>query len=771
MRNEATSTRTIQPGGALGAEYSSMTFPDGSSYKGEGLGYADSPGARTMSCAPQGDHNLFEELLAVKEENRSLNEEIQHLKSEMDKQKKEWDKDREKLVLDIQAKEKVINILTGQEKASKDEVIRLRQMLIAHNRATFSGTSQRISEEKWQEYLKMFEGESVEDHEHEVQEEETASPQAQVVSDENTPKADGENLDSPQGGPPVDSTQQDNNAPKDDGQSDDSPENGPDLDSFKHLKEDPKSAGSKRRGRPEGKTGDWGDSITDRDDNPNVVELPEAKRVCPDCGSVMKKIGTTERVTYTLVRAHFAVRRTYYATYKCYECAKMGKTVIIQTPRPPKFLGNSKISPEAVAHFAVQKVQLGVPMHTQAADFQKQGVPISKQDICNYLTRACDLYVGPVAKGIKKMMLLNNDIICFDETYDKTLRGGRKSAYVWVATTNKYPVYPARAFFYEEKRNKETFQKIFKPFLTSGSSEDDSDPDSFEKLLSVVIPLYGDSEELSSLEEMFRLADDSTSECVDGKKKRKFASSDGYSTYHDLPDGIENKGCWHHARARTFKSFVGRFCLNMETKVEFKLLTYIRDLYIIECEEHDSTPERRLEVRKARSAPICEKLFTFAHKIYDDLKKKKKTKGYRYDAVKYFVNQEQYLRTFLTDGRLEIDNNTAERVVKLWAKLRRNSQHHMTLDGGKVDAAYLTVLATAELWDLVPEKYLIYILTKGAEICPEEIKSKNKNKKDSADCDNNVEEYDYDCEDDDWVECLLPHNAPDWCKVNYTAAN
>ena len=41
-------------------------------------------------------------------------------------------------------------------------------------------------------------------------------------------------------------------------------------------------------------------------------------------------------------------------------------------------------------------------------------------------------------------------------------------------------------------------------------------------------------------------------------------------------------------------------------------------------------------------------------------------------AVEYLLNHEGALRAFCTDGRLEIDNNASERMLRQWAVGRKN---------------------------------------------------------------------------------------------------
>ena len=56
------------------------------------------------------------------------------------------------------------------------------------------------------------------------------------------------------------------------------------------------------------------------------------------------------------------------------------------------------------------------------------------------------------------------------------------------------------------------------------------------------------------------------------------------------------------------------------------------------------------------------------------------------DAVLYTLNQEVYLRRYLEDGHLSIDNNSAERAIKNFAVGRRNWLFAKSIRGADASA-------------------------------------------------------------------------------------
>ena len=67
------------------------------------------------------------------------------------------------------------------------------------------------------------------------------------------------------------------------------------------------------------------------------------------------------------------------------------------------------------------------------------------------------------------------------------------------------------------------------------------------------------------------------------------------------------------------------------------------------------------------------------------------------------------------DGRVEMDNNTAERALRSVALGRKNWLFAGSDDGGERAAAIYTLIGTAKLNDLNPEAYLRYVLERIAD--------------------------------------------------------
>ncbi len=79
-------------------------------------------------------------------------------------------------------------------------------------------------------------------------------------------------------------------------------------------------------------------------------------------------------------------------------------------------------------------------------------------------------------------------------------------------------------------------------------------------------------------------------------------------------------------------------------------------------------------------------------------------------AIRYALNQESVLRVYCTDGRLPIDNNAAERILRLIVIGRKNWQFYGSANGGKTGAVLHSILASAHRHGLNEYEYLLDVI-------------------------------------------------------------
>ena len=106
--------------------------------------------------------------------------------------------------------------------------------------------------------------------------------------------------------------------------------------------------------------------------------------------------------------------------------------------------------------------------------------------------------------------------------------------------------------------------------------------------------------------------------------------------------------------------------------------------------------------------------------------------------IDWLTEQEPWLRRYLEDGRLEIDNNRAERSIKPFVMSRKNFLFANTPSGARSSAVVFSLIQTAIENGLDPYRYLTYIF-RNAPVLFE--KTTN------------------------WVTLLLPENVPEECRA------
>jgi hypothetical protein len=179
-----------------------------------------------------------------------------------------------------------------------------------------------------------------------------------------------------------------------------------------------------------------------------------------------------------------------------------------------------------------------------------------------------------------------------------------------------------------------------------------------------------------------------------------FIQADAFAGYDAffLPGGATEVACWAHAR----RKFVD--AEKIEPEIASEAIERIRALYAIErnCKSADLDDAARRAVRREQSVPLLDELFAWmALKEAEVL-----PKGPMAAALRYSLKLETALRRYADDGRLEIDNNRAERALRPVAVGRKNWMFFQTEGGGETATVLLSLVMTAKAIGLNPQTYL-----------------------------------------------------------------
>ena len=131
----------------------------------------------------------------------------------------------------------------------------------------------------------------------------------------------------------------------------------------------------------------------------------------------------------------------------------------------------------------------------------------------------------------------------------------------------------------------------------------------------------------------------------------------------------------------------------------------IQAIYREEGKLKELTSEERLRQRQLIIGPLVDALFVYLKNTYSEV-----ASGKPREAYQYTLNQEKYLRIFLTDGDVPMDNNASERAIRGFCIGKKNWQVIDTINGANASAVIYSIAETAKANQLKPYEYFEYLL-------------------------------------------------------------
>ena len=352
-----------------------------------------------------------------------------------------------------------------------------------------------------------------------------------------------------------------------------------------------------------------------------------------------------------IIPATLKVYEHHVAVYKGTTSKK-----IVRAPRPADPLRNSVATNGIIAALANAKFVNAVPVHRFAQEIERgNNVTISTQDMCYWLNYCADKYLSRFTERLHQEMMTCR-VIQADETPCIVNRDGRPAgakSYMWVYRTGEYEEHPVILYEYQKTRKADHPREFLKDF-------------------------------------------------------QGVCSTDGYQVYHTIGDEREDlriSGCWAHAKRR-FASVVKTLGKASNGTFAQHAMGLIDSMYHFEKQYTDMAPEERLNKRQERIAPLVDAFFAYLKNDGAKIAPKSKTG----EAITYCLNQEKYLRVFLTDGNIPIDNNAAERAIRPFCLGKHNWMVIDTISGAKASAVWYSLAETAKANGLKPYEYFKYLL-------------------------------------------------------------
>ena len=328
---------------------------------------------------------------------------------------------------------------------------------------------------------------------------------------------------------------------------------------------------------------------------------------------------------------------------------------MVKADHPKALLHGSLVSPSLGAAIINGKYVNAVPLYRLEQEFQRYGLQITRQNMANWCIRLAEEYLSILYDYLHKELYFYH-VIQADETPVLVNHDGRKAgskSWMWVYRSGHlYQKRQIVLYEYQQTRNA-------------------SHPREFLKGYDGI--------------------------CV----------TDGYQVYHTLEKELEEltiAGCWVHCRRRFDEALKLIPKSYQKESNTFLLMKQIQAIYREEGKLKDLSSDERLKQRQAVIKPLVDAFFAYLKTI--NVSKKDKFG----DAVGYALNQEKYLRVFLTDGDVPIDNNASERAIRGFCIGKKNWQMIDTIHGAKSSAIIYSIVETAKANNLKPFDYVQHLL-------------------------------------------------------------
>jgi transposase len=383
--------------------------------------------------------------------------------------------------------------------------------------------------------------------------------------------------------------------------------------------------------------------------------LPEEEQICTACGGHLHEMSEQCRNEVKLIPAQVRIVQHARIVYGCRNCEKNSIEVPIKTAKAPRpVIEKGLASPSAVAYVMTMKFVDGVPLYRQEQHYARLGIDLARGVLSNWILKGSEWLEW--IYGRLKRHLLWQEILHADESTLQVLkeagRAAESQSYMWLFRTGSQGP-PIVLYEYQETRSSEHPRNFLKGF-------------------------------------------------------KGYLQVDGYAGYHNIPDVILC-GCWAHLRRKFDEALKGLPPNKRASGSRAReALDRINRLFAVERELKRCTPEERLQIRNLKSRPVVEEF----RKWLEDILPGVLPKSLFGMAVNYGLNQWEKLVRFLEDGRIEIDNNRAERSIKPFVIGRKNWLFCNTPKGAKASAVIYSIIETAKENGLNPYAYLNYLFEK-----------------------------------------------------------
>lgn len=377
---------------------------------------------------------------------------------------------------------------------------------------------------------------------------------------------------------------------------------------------------------------------------------------CTACGGRLRLIGQDVSEQLEYVPAHFKAIRHVRPKLACVACE-----AIFQAAAPSRPIARGMAGPALIAHVMVSKYCDHIPLYRQSGIYARDGVVIDRSTMGGWVDQGHEL-LDPLVAALGRYTLAAAKVHA-DDTPVGVLdpgRGRTKTGRLGVYVRDDRPAAsqdaPAVWFQYSPDRKGEHPQRHLRDF-------------------------------------------------------RGILQADAYGGWGKLyaGDRVTEAACWAHARRPWWDLHLslGR----VPGTVADQALKRIAALYAVEADIRGQPPEERRRVRQARAGPLLQELNAWLGAMVGRVSAKSEFAA----AIGYSLTRWKALTRYVDDGRIEIDNNPAERALRGISLGRKNYLFMGSDAGGERAAAIYSLVETAKLNGLDPEHYLREVLGRIAD--------------------------------------------------------
>jgi len=323
------------------------------------------------------------------------------------------------------------------------------------------------------------------------------------------------------------------------------------------------------------------------------------------------------------------------------------KNGVSSPPPPPRPIARGIAGPGLIAEIIVSKFGDHLPLYRLEDIFVRCGVHFARSTLCDWVAAAADL-LQPLY-DVQRKLVVQSPVLWTDDTPVTVLVGGEQGSLqgrFWAYVGQEYP-YSVYDFSMSRRRDgPQSFLQTFRGYL----------------------------------------------------------HADAYAGYDAIYLGSDHQivevACWAHARRKFFEASTNY------PRQSHQVLEWIRQLYDIEHRARELSVDSRYGLRRAEAEPVLDKLEVYLTELAEALLPKSALAK----AVTYARNQWRALRRYTADGRLTMDNNTAERTLRHQAIGRKNWLFLGSQSAGPRAAVLYTILAGAKRHRLEPWTYVRELL-------------------------------------------------------------